>query len=188
MLIFYPYYINFLKFRPFVGPNPKFKSGLETPLSNPVNKTIQNPQNPHISAFLYAVSISNSQPALTSFQRFRLFPGPDFPIWTSHSPISPHCHQIHTQFTVLPLFLTFEFCSHFSKLGFRRFQFGGFWKMENGDGKPAMSGGDKECVRVAVNIRPLITPELMQGCTDCISVVPGEPQVWIVEIVFLSIC
>nr|ABJ96382.1 hypothetical protein [Prunus persica] len=34
-----------------------------------------------------------------------------------------------------------------------------------------------ECVRVAVNIRPLITSELLIGCTDCISVVPGEPQV-----------
>jgi len=34
-----------------------------------------------------------------------------------------------------------------------------------------------QCVRVAVNIRPLITSELMLGCTDCISVVPGEPQV-----------
>ncbi|KAJ8773326.1 hypothetical protein K2173_028503 [Erythroxylum novogranatense] len=36
-----------------------------------------------------------------------------------------------------------------------------------------------ECVRVAVNIRPLITPELINGCTDCITVVPGEPQVQI---------
>lgn len=39
-----------------------------------------------------------------------------------------------------------------------------------------VSNGD--CVRVAVNIRPLITPELLIGCTDCITVVPGEPQVW----------
>ncbi|KAK7372955.1 hypothetical protein VNO80_06346 [Phaseolus coccineus] len=36
-----------------------------------------------------------------------------------------------------------------------------------------------QCVRVAVNIRPLITSELLLGCTDCISVVPGEPQVQI---------
>ncbi|TQD89180.1 hypothetical protein C1H46_025263 [Malus baccata] len=36
-----------------------------------------------------------------------------------------------------------------------------------------------ECVRVAVNVRPLITSELLVGCTDCISVVPGEPQVQI---------
>lgn len=34
-----------------------------------------------------------------------------------------------------------------------------------------------QCVRVAVNIRPLITTELLQGCTDCITVAPGEPQV-----------
>ncbi|KDP41481.1 hypothetical protein JCGZ_15888 [Jatropha curcas] len=36
-----------------------------------------------------------------------------------------------------------------------------------------------ECVRVAVNIRPLITSELLIGCTDCITVIPGEPQVQI---------
>ncbi|KAM7252940.1 hypothetical protein ACFE04_025558 [Oxalis oulophora] len=36
-----------------------------------------------------------------------------------------------------------------------------------------------QCVRVAVNIRPLITPELLLGCTDCITVIPGEPQVQI---------
>ncbi|OMO50768.1 hypothetical protein CCACVL1_30271 [Corchorus capsularis] len=36
-----------------------------------------------------------------------------------------------------------------------------------------------ECVRVAVNIRPLITSELLNGSTDCITVVPGEPQVQI---------
>ncbi|XP_050213415.1 kinesin-like protein KIN-4C [Mercurialis annua] len=40
-----------------------------------------------------------------------------------------------------------------------------------------MDGG--ECVRVAVNIRPLITNELFNGATDCISIVPGEPQVQI---------
>lgn len=34
-----------------------------------------------------------------------------------------------------------------------------------------------QCVRVAVNVRPLITSELLLGCTDCISVVHGEPQV-----------
>ncbi|MED6109314.1 Kinesin-like protein KIN-4C [Stylosanthes scabra] len=45
--------------------------------------------------------------------------------------------------------------------------------MENSDGRSA------DCVRVAVNIRPLITSELLLGCTDCISVVPGEPQVQI---------
>nr|VDD27176.1 unnamed protein product [Brassica oleracea] len=36
-----------------------------------------------------------------------------------------------------------------------------------------------ECVRVAVNVRPLITPELLNGCTDCITVSPSEPQVHI---------
>ncbi|KAK9028544.1 hypothetical protein V6N11_025700 [Hibiscus sabdariffa] len=36
-----------------------------------------------------------------------------------------------------------------------------------------------DSVRVAVNIRPLITTELLNGCTDCITVVPGEPQVQI---------
>lgn len=34
-----------------------------------------------------------------------------------------------------------------------------------------------QCVRVAVNIRPLVTSELLIGCTDCVTVVPGEPQV-----------
>ncbi|XP_028802081.1 kinesin-like protein KIN-4C [Neltuma alba] len=48
--------------------------------------------------------------------------------------------------------------------------------MENSDGKNADS---TQCVRVAVNIRPLITSELLFGCTDCISDVPGEPQVQI---------
>ncbi|KAG0482559.1 hypothetical protein HPP92_010643 [Vanilla planifolia] len=37
----------------------------------------------------------------------------------------------------------------------------------------------KECVKVAVNIRPLIASELALGCTDCVAVVPGEPQVQI---------
>lgn len=37
----------------------------------------------------------------------------------------------------------------------------------------------KECVKVAVNIRPLISNELLLGCTDCITVVPGLPQVQI---------
>lgn len=46
--------------------------------------------------------------------------------------------------------------------------------MENSETKNADSS---QCVRVAVNIRPLITSELLVGCTDCISVVPGEPQV-----------
>uniref|UniRef100_M1AJQ2 Chromosome-associated kinesin KIF4A n=1 Tax=Solanum tuberosum TaxID=4113 RepID=M1AJQ2_SOLTU len=35
-----------------------------------------------------------------------------------------------------------------------------------------------QCVRVAVNIRPLVTSELLIGCTDCVTVVPGEPQMY----------
>ncbi|XP_024371093.1 kinesin-like protein KIN-4A [Physcomitrium patens] len=41
---------------------------------------------------------------------------------------------------------------------------------------------DKEAtqaVQVALNVRPLITQERIQGCKDCILVVPGEPQVQI---------
>ncbi|PON91611.1 Kinesin-like protein [Trema orientale] len=48
--------------------------------------------------------------------------------------------------------------------------------MENSEMKTVDSS---QSVRVAVNIRPLITSELLLGCTDCISVVPGEPQVQI---------
>ncbi|XP_010523005.1 PREDICTED: kinesin-like protein KIN-4A isoform X2 [Tarenaya hassleriana] len=33
------------------------------------------------------------------------------------------------------------------------------------------------CVKVAVHIRPLIGDEKVQGCKDCVSVVPGKPQV-----------
>uniref|UniRef100_A0A0E0K545 Kinesin motor domain-containing protein n=1 Tax=Oryza punctata TaxID=4537 RepID=A0A0E0K545_ORYPU len=42
----------------------------------------------------------------------------------------------------------------------------------------------KDSVKVAVNIRPLITPELLLGCTDCVTVTPGEPQVQIGPHVF----
>ncbi|KAL5165563.1 Soluble inorganic pyrophosphatase 3 [Glycine soja] len=38
-----------------------------------------------------------------------------------------------------------------------------------------MENSDARCVRVAVNVRPLITLELMLGCTNCIFVLPGEP-------------
>ena len=34
-----------------------------------------------------------------------------------------------------------------------------------------------QAVQVALNIRPLIALERVQGCKDCISVVPSEPQV-----------
>lgn len=46
--------------------------------------------------------------------------------------------------------------------------------MENSE---VRSVDSSQCVRVAVNVRPLITSELLLGCTDCISVVHGEPQV-----------
>lgn len=36
-----------------------------------------------------------------------------------------------------------------------------------------------QSVRVAVNIRPLVTAELLVGCTDCITVYPAEKQVFI---------
>ncbi|KAL8243151.1 hypothetical protein R6Q59_009409 [Mikania micrantha] len=45
------------------------------------------------------------------------------------------------------------------------------------EGSDAKAGS--QSVRVAVNIRPLVTPELLVGCSDCISVTPGEPQVQI---------
>lgn len=35
------------------------------------------------------------------------------------------------------------------------------------------------CVKVAVHIRPLIGDERLQGCKDCVTVVPGKPQVQI---------
>ncbi|CAK9186593.1 unnamed protein product [Ilex paraguariensis] len=46
--------------------------------------------------------------------------------------------------------------------------------MENSESKES-----SQCVRVAVNIRPLVTSELLVGCTDCVTVVPGVPQVQI---------
>ncbi|XP_020234162.1 kinesin-like protein KIN-4A isoform X2 [Cajanus cajan] len=35
------------------------------------------------------------------------------------------------------------------------------------------------CVKVAVHVRPLISEEKLQGCKDCVTVVPGKPQVQI---------
>ncbi|KAL6633563.1 hypothetical protein ACP70R_026234 [Stipagrostis hirtigluma subsp. patula] len=43
----------------------------------------------------------------------------------------------------------------------------------------AAANQQKDAVKVAVNIRPLITEELQDGCTDCVTVTPGEPQVQI---------
>jgi hypothetical protein len=41
--------------------------------------------------------------------------------------------------------------------------------------------GQGDSVKVAVNVRPLITQELLLGCTDCVTVTPGEPQVRIIR-------
>ncbi|OAE24281.1 hypothetical protein AXG93_1052s1040 [Marchantia polymorpha subsp. ruderalis] len=63
-----------------------------------------------------------------------------------------------------------------------------FPAMESADGVPSECaygiGGsvDKDAtlaVKVALNIRPLIGLERLQGCKDCITVVAGEPQVQI---------
>ncbi|KAL2504261.1 Kinesin-like protein FRA1 [Abeliophyllum distichum] len=43
----------------------------------------------------------------------------------------------------------------------------------------ANSSGEDLCVKVAVHIRPLIGDEKLQGCKDCVSVVPGKPQMQI---------
>ncbi|KAL2652560.1 hypothetical protein R1flu_020688 [Riccia fluitans] len=60
--------------------------------------------------------------------------------------------------------------------------------MESTDGSSSdgalVTGGSAEkdatlAVKVALNIRPLIGLERMQGCKDCITVVSGEPQVQI---------
>ncbi|CAN6246143.1 unnamed protein product [Urochloa humidicola] len=48
----------------------------------------------------------------------------------------------------------------------------------------AAANQQKDSVKVAVNIRPLITVELQDGCTDCVTVTPGEPQVQIGPHVF----
>ncbi|XP_068653718.1 kinesin-like protein KIN-4C [Aristolochia californica] len=56
--------------------------------------------------------------------------------------------------------------------------------METTDTKVVTGGNAYEkdtsqCVKVAVNIRPLIATELLVGCTDCVTVTSGEPQVQI---------
>ncbi|PKU62954.1 kinesin-like protein KIN-4A [Dendrobium catenatum] len=42
-----------------------------------------------------------------------------------------------------------------------------------------IENGEDCCVKVAVHIRPLIGDERIQGCKDCVTVVPGQPQVQI---------
>jgi hypothetical protein len=51
-----------------------------------------------------------------------------------------------------------------------------------GDAEPAgadprdADGGDECAVCVCVHIRPLVAPELLEGCQECLSVTPGQPQ------------
>ncbi|OIV97649.1 hypothetical protein TanjilG_12406 [Lupinus angustifolius] len=40
-----------------------------------------------------------------------------------------------------------------------------------------MEAGEDCCVKVAVHARPLVADEKLQGCKDCVAVVPGKPQV-----------
>jgi len=40
-----------------------------------------------------------------------------------------------------------------------------------------VEAGEDCCVKVAVHVRPLIGEEKVQGCKDCVTVVPGKPQV-----------
>ncbi|KAG6406917.1 hypothetical protein SASPL_134534 [Salvia splendens] len=42
-----------------------------------------------------------------------------------------------------------------------------------------MAAAEDCCVKVAVHVRPLIALEKLQGCNDCVSVLPGNPQVQI---------
>jgi hypothetical protein len=46
-----------------------------------------------------------------------------------------------------------------------------------GDGDGSGAAAPQESVCVAVNIRPLIEPELIEGCKPALLVTPGEPQV-----------
>jgi hypothetical protein len=43
--------------------------------------------------------------------------------------------------------------------------------------KMTMEHGEDCCVKVAVHVRPLIGDEKLEGCKDCVAVVPGKPQV-----------
>ncbi|OVA15880.1 Kinesin [Macleaya cordata] len=42
-----------------------------------------------------------------------------------------------------------------------------------------MEAAEDCCVKVAVHVRPLIGDERLQGCKDCVTVVPGKPQIQI---------
>lgn len=50
-----------------------------------------------------------------------------------------------------------------------------------------MEAAEDCCVKVAVHIRPLIGDERLQGCKDCVTVVPGKPQVKIYIQFFICI-
>lgn len=39
----------------------------------------------------------------------------------------------------------------------------------------ASKAGESVCV--AINIRPLVAAELEEGCKECLTITPGEPQV-----------
>ncbi|XP_022772889.1 kinesin-like protein KIN-4A [Durio zibethinus] len=43
----------------------------------------------------------------------------------------------------------------------------------------AVAASEACCVNVAVHVRPLIGDEKLQGCKDCVTVIPGKPQVQI---------
>nr|GMC76724.1 kinesin-like protein KIN-4A isoform X1 [Ipomoea batatas] len=45
----------------------------------------------------------------------------------------------------------------------------------------AANSGEDCPVKVAVHVRPLIGDEKLQGCQDCVTVVPGKPQVFELE-------
>ena len=46
------------------------------------------------------------------------------------------------------------------------------------DAVPAVSSSDDQCcVKVAVRVRPLTAKEQLQNCNDCVSYVPGRPEV-----------
>ena len=48
---------------------------------------------------------------------------------------------------------------------------------DSGSLNTSMDKEATQAVQVALNVRPLITQERIQGCKDCILVVPREPQV-----------
>lgn len=47
----------------------------------------------------------------------------------------------------------------------------------NNNNNTTTAGMEDCCVKVAVHIRPLVGDEKLQACKDCVTVVPGKPQV-----------